>query len=185
MIIDFDNYIIRPLEENDLLTYFSFVSRNRKRLENFFAGTVSKTYTLEDTKLFMQNMFSRRALNEYYPYITLNKITNDFVSFIDLKNIDWSIPKSELGCYTDIEYTGKGITTIAIQQFVKYSFLEFNFNKIYLRTHVTNIAAQNIAEKCGFEREGIIRRDYKTTSGRIVDLIYYGRLNDNLSSKEE
>jgi RimJ/RimL family protein N-acetyltransferase len=185
MNIEFDNYIIRPLEQNHLLCYFDFVNRNRKRLENFFSGTVSKTNTLEETIYFIREMLSRRSSNEYYPYLMINKVTNEFVSFIDLKNIDWSIPKSELGCYTCTEYTGKGITTVAIQQFVNHSFLEFNFKKIFLRTHVTNIAAQNIAEKCGFEREGIIRMDYKTTSGRIVDLIYYGKLNDNYSLQEK
>jgi hypothetical protein len=29
-----------------------------------------------------------------------------------------------------------------------------------------------------FEVEGKIRRDYTTTSGELVDLIYYGLLND-------
>ncbi|MHB1278878.1 MAG: hypothetical protein ACYC1Q_10815 [Bacteroidia bacterium] len=34
-------------------------------------------------------------------------------------------------------------------------------------------------EETGFEVEGRIRRDYKTTSGELVDLIYYGQLGNN------
>ena len=59
-----------------------------------------------------------------------------------------------------------------------YCFDYFQFKKIFLRTHHTNKSAQAIAEKCGFEKEGVIRMDYKTTSGEIVDLIYYGKLNE-------
>jgi ribosomal-protein-alanine N-acetyltransferase len=33
-----------------------------------------------------------------------------------------------------------------------------------------------VAEKNGFILEGIIRSDYKTTSGVVVDLMYYGLL---------
>jgi RimJ/RimL family protein N-acetyltransferase len=64
--------------------------------------------------------------------------------------------------------------------FVEYCFAEYRFKKIFLRTHHSNIAAQRIAAACGFEIEGTIRMDYKTTSGEIVDLIYYGKLNNNL-----
>ncbi len=94
-----------------------------------------------------------------------------------MKNLDWSIPKAEIGCYTDETFAGKGITTKAMRLFLDYCFEHFKFKKIFLRTHHTNKAAQTLAEKCGFEKEGNIRMDYKTTSGEIVDLIYYGRLN--------
>jgi len=58
--------------------------------------------------------------------------------------------------------------------FISFCFNYFEFKKIYLRTHHSNKAAQSLAEKCGFEKEGIIRMDYKTSSGKIIDLIYYG-----------
>ena len=104
-------------------------------------------------------------------------MTNNFVAFIDLKNLDWSIPKTEIGCYTDEKHAGKGLTTKAINLFVDYCFESFEFKKIYLRTHDSNKAAQRVATKCGFKLEGIIRMDYMTTAGEIVDLMYYGRLN--------
>jgi RimJ/RimL family protein N-acetyltransferase len=61
--------------------------------------------------------------------------------------------------------------------FCDFSFEEHKFKKLFLRTHPTNLAARKIAEKCGFEVEGIIKRDYKTTSGELIDLVYYGRLS--------
>ena len=107
----------------------------------------------------------------------MDNLTNEFVAFIDLKNLDWSIPKTEIGCYTDKKIAGRGMTTKAMKLFVDYCFKNFEFKKIYLRTHHSNKAAQIVAEKCGFELEGTIRKDYITTAGEIVDLMYYGRLN--------
>jgi RimJ/RimL family protein N-acetyltransferase len=180
MILNFDDYIIRPLEISDLNPYFNLVERNRKRLEDFFTGTVSKTKDIAATQLFLEEINEKRNQKLYYPFIVVHQSTNEFVAFFDLKNIDWSIPKTEIGCYTDEGFTNKGVTTKAMQLFIDHCFTTFQFKKIFLRTHHSNIAAQRVAIACGFEIEGTIRMDYKTTSGEIVDLIYFGKLNTNI-----
>ncbi|GAA4272174.1 GNAT family protein [Aquimarina gracilis] len=179
-MINFENYTIRPLELRDLEPYFYLVDRNRKRLEDFFTGTVSRTANITETASFLQEIVQKREAKQYFPYLLVDNTTNDFIAFFDLKNVDWSIPKTEIGCYTDEKYSGKGLTTRAMKLFIPYCFDHFNFKKIFLRTHHSNKAAQVLAEKCGFEVEGVIKMDYKTTSGEIVDLIYYGKLNHEI-----
>lgn len=175
-MITFEHYIIRPLTIDDLDPYYDLVHRNRKRLEDFFAGTVSKTEDITATKNFLLEMDERRKNREYFPYIVVDNVTKHFVAFIDLKNVDWTIPKTEVGCYTDEQYAGQGMTTKAMKLFVDFCFEKFDFKKIYLRTHESNKAAQMVAEKCDFELEGTIRMDYITTAGVLVDLMYYGRI---------
>jgi ribosomal-protein-serine acetyltransferase len=174
--MQFDNYSIRLLTTADTTAYFAVIEKNRKRLEDFFAGTVLKTKTLEDTRNFITDITRRITDRTYFPYIIIENTTNSIIGFLDLKNIDWIIPKSEVGCYIDEDYAGKGITSKAFQCFCDYCFEEYQFQKLFLRTHHTNTSARRVAEKCGFEIEGTIRRDYKTSSGEIVDLIYYGKL---------
>lgn len=176
-MVTFDNYSIRPLESSDLGNYFSMVEKNRKRLEDFFTGTVSRTKTFEDTEFFLSELIQKRENKLYYPFIIENPDNGEFIGFIDIKNIDWNIPKAELGCYTDEDYAGKGITSKAFSLFVEYCFEHFGFTKLFLRTHESNFAAQKLADKAGFQIEGKIRKDYKTTKGEVVDLIYYGRVN--------
>lgn len=174
--MQFDHYTIRPLTIQDLNPFYQLVDRNRSRLESFFTGTASKTKTREDTLAFINDMTRRAAERTYFPYVIVDTNNNQLVGFLDLKNIDWSIPKSEMGCYIDRDYAGKGITTKAFRLFCDHCFDVYSFQKLFLRTHHNNLAARRIAEYCGFEIEGTIRRDYKTTSGEIIDLIYYGRL---------
>jgi RimJ/RimL family protein N-acetyltransferase len=174
--MQFDNYSIRLLTEEDLEGYFELVENNRKRLEDFFTGTVSKTQTLEDTRTFLVDILQRANNKTYFPYIIVEDDSRKIVGFLDLKNLDWSVPKSEVGCYIDEHYAGQGITTKAFCLFCDFCFKEYGFQQLFLRTHETNTSARRVAEKCGFEIEGTIRKDYKTTSGELVDLIYYGRL---------
>lgn len=173
----FDDYTIRLLTIQDLDAYFQLVERNRQRLEDFFAGTVSKTKTFEDTRISITEIVQRSNNKTYFPYIIIDNSNGKIAGFLDLKNIDWNIPKSELGFYIDKDYANKGIVTTAIRLLCDFCFSEYKFQKLFLRTHDSNTSARRVAEKCGFEIEGTIRRDYKTTSGEIVDLIYYGRIN--------
>ncbi|NOT36633.1 MAG: GNAT family N-acetyltransferase [Saprospiraceae bacterium] len=173
----FSNFTIRPLTINDLDAYFRLVDKNRKRLEDFFTGTVSKTKTFEDTKQFLLDIVQRSKDRTYFPYIIIDNSNQKIAGFIDLKNIDWNIPKSEMGLYIDEDYANQGISTKAFGVFCEHCFSEHKFQKLFLRTHQNNTYARKVAENCGFQIEGTIRRDYKTTSGEIVDLIYYGRIN--------
>jgi len=173
----FDNFTIRLLTIGDLDAYFQLVDQNRERLEDFFTGTVSKTKTLEDTRKFLLDIIQHIKDKTYFPYIIIDSSNQRIAGFLDLKNIDWNIPKSEMGLYIDKGYTNRGISTKAFNVFCDFCFEEHKFKKLFLRTHYNNTFARRVAEKCGFEIEGTIRRDYKTTSGEIVDLIYYGRIN--------
>lgn len=175
-MVTFDHYTVRLIELRDLEKYFSLIDNNRKRLEDFFTGTVSRTRTFEDTESFLKEIIQKRYAKLYYAFVIEDNENKEFVGFIDIKNIDWNIPKAELGCYTDERYAGKGITSNAFSSFVDYCFNHFGFAKLFLRTHESNLAAQKLAEKSGFQIEGKIRKDYKTTKGEVVDLIYYGKI---------
>ncbi|GGI57631.1 GNAT family N-acetyltransferase [Winogradskyella haliclonae] len=177
--MQFDNYNIRLLQNSDIDAYYKMVSKNRKRLEDFFTGTTSRTKTFEDTKAFLAEMLEKVNKREYFPYIIEDTKTHTIAGFLDLKNVDWKIPKTEMGLYIDEKYAGKGLSTKAFILFCEHCFKEHGFRKLFLRTHPKNHSARKIAEKAGFKIEGTIRCDYKTTSGQLVDLIYYGKLNDD------
>lgn len=178
-MIAFDHYLIRLIEEKDLDAYFDLIERNRDRLAAFFTGTVSRTKTFEDTKIFLEEIVEKSKNKIYLPYLLIDTNENNIIGFFDIKNIDWNLPKAELGSYTDENQTGKGLTTLAFRHFVNHCFGYYGFEKLFLRTHESNVAARKVAEKCGFIIEGKIRKDYKTTAGELVDLIYYGKIKED------
>lgn len=176
--MQFDNYHIRLLQQGDASAYFGLIEANRSRLEDFFAGLVSKTKTLEDTSAFLSGIEDKIREKTYFPFIVTDNTGGHIVGFIDVKNIDWNIPKAELGCFMDNRYAGKGIAKKALELVIAHLFRESGFNKLFLRTHESNIAARAVAEQCGFEVEGIIRKDYRTTKGELIDVLYYGLLKN-------
>lgn len=173
----FDNYLLRLVNSNDVQAYFDLVDINRKRLEDFFAGTVAKNKSMEDTGTFIAEVIEKAAKKTYFPFVIIDKSTQRMIGYADIKNIDWNIPKAELGYFIDKDYEGKGITTKALSKIIEYCFEVLQIRKIFLRTHESNISSRKVAEKNGFRVEGNIRSDYKTTSGVIIDVMYYGLLS--------
>jgi ribosomal-protein-serine acetyltransferase len=176
--MQFDHYTIQALRSEDLDLFFQLIDKNRPRLEGFFAGTVARTRTREDTARYVEEIVQKAAAKTYLPFLLFNNDTRLPIGFMDVKNIDWHIPKGELGFFMDESYAGKGIAAKALELFCTYCFTEMGFNKLFLRTHESNKPARNIAEKSGFLLEGTLRHDYKNTAGELVDLLYYGKLAD-------
>lgn len=178
--MQFDHFRIQLITIADTDAYFRLIEQNRSRLEDFFAGTVAKTKTAADTAVFVQDIVKKSGDRTYFPYIVKDDLSGNIAGFIDVKNIDWNVPKAELGCFADAAYAGRGVAHKALSLVIQHLFTGMGFNKLFLRTHSSNTAARALAEKCGFEKEGLIRRDYRTTKGELADLIYYGRINETI-----
>src|SRR5688500_4468270 len=130
----FDNYLLRPLEKKDVQGYFELIDTNRKRLEDFFAGTVARNRTLEDTRIFVPEVIGKAAGRTYFPFVIIDTTTHTIIGYTDIKNIDWNIPKAEIGYFIDKDYEGKGIISKAVKKIVEYCFNELKPHKIFLRT---------------------------------------------------
>lgn len=172
----FDNFNITDFNADQSDSFFNLIDRNRTRLEDFFAGTVSKTKTLEDTRNYCRIIDKKVKDKIYFPFIITNKEDNAFIGLIDIKNIDWNVPKAEIGYFIDSDYEGKGIITKALGCVVEYLIETYQFKKMLCRVNSKNQGSIAVAIKNKFQLEGTIRNDYRTTKGDIVDLNYYGRV---------
>ena len=76
---------------------------------------------------------------------------------------------------------GRGIATEALELVVAWAFQTNEVVRLQLVTHVGNVASQRVAERCGFQREGILRawQPVKTTQ---PDVVMWSRLATDRSS---
>ncbi|WP_298902835.1 GNAT family protein [uncultured Psychroserpens sp.] len=164
------------MQANEGEAFFNLIDNNRVRLEDFFAGTVSKTRTLDDTLVYCKEIETRIKSKTYFPYMIIDINTNAFVGLVDVKNIDWNVPKAELGYFIDSKYSGKNITSKAVGIVIDYLTEIYKFRKLLCRVGSKNTGSIRVALNNNFDLEGTIRNDYRTTKGDIVDLNYYGRV---------
>jgi len=171
----FENFGIFELDTNRSSSFYKLISNNKTRLEDYFAGIVAKNKTLKDTEGFCKAIEQKAKEKNYFPFVITNSVDHTLIGFIDVKNIDWSVPKAEIGYFIDQNYEGKGIITKAVTHLIEYLTNEYHFKKLLCRANSQNSGSIKVALKNGFEYEGTIRNDYRTTNNEIIDLNYYGK----------
>ena len=178
MIARFFNLNFRLLTNDDAPQLLALIERNRVRLRDYFpvtSGTITNlgtAYNYTDKQL-------KQALDKEQYLFVLADDNHDLKGLFFIKNIDWRVPKGELAYFIDTKLEGRGIMTRTMAEIVNYSFHTLGMNKLFLLTGIDNIPSRRIAEKNGFEVEGILRKNFKITSGELVDMVYYGKLREN------
>jgi RimJ/RimL family protein N-acetyltransferase len=122
--VEFENYKIRIIEKEDTKSYFDLIENNRPRLADFISGIVSKTKSIHDTEVFIDEIIEKNTNETYYPYVIIDTINNQMIGFFDVKNIDWNIPKAEIGYFIDKNHTGKVIAKKALNGIVSHFFFK-------------------------------------------------------------
>nr|PNR42958.1 hypothetical protein PHYPA_017790 [Physcomitrium patens] len=81
------------------------------------------------------------------------------------------------------EYWGKGVMTEANALAVKAGFTEFGLHRIQAYTLPTNIGSQRVLEKCGFQREGLLR-NFVRLRGKLSDVFVFAICRDDQNVDE-
>jgi RimJ/RimL family protein N-acetyltransferase len=66
----------------------------------------------------------------------------------------------------------RGLATRAVKTLSAWALAEGGFDRLELTTHPENIASQRVAEKAGFEREGLVPRYVATPSGPRDSVVF-------------
>lgn len=171
------NYELKPIKEEEYLKLFELLAKNRSRLQRYFPNTIKEIATKEDSRKHLKDSDLKRNKKEKYLLGIYDE--ENLIGYINVKNIEWEVPKCEIGYFIDEDYEGKGIMTKQIKKTVDYCFNELGMMKIYLRIGKENEGSRIIAKKTGFEKEGILRKEFRTETGELIDLEYYGIVNEN------
>ena len=168
-------YLLRLIEERDYIQFFELIDHNRDRLKRYFPNTVKAVSTIDDAKKHLKDSIAKRLRRENYLFGLYN--SEKLIGYINVKNIVWTIPKCELGYFIDEASQGKGLMTKYIGEVLRFCFDDLKIVKVYLRIAKENIGSIRIAEKNGFKKEGILRKEFRIETGELIDVEYYGKVN--------
>jgi len=77
---------------------------------------------------------------------------------VELRDIDETHGRAALGiAIGEKEYWSRGYGTDAVKQVLRYAFEEMELRRVELYTDEDNVQGIRCYEKCGFEREGLLR----------------------------
>ncbi len=161
-----------PLDVQHKDAYYLLIFENKEELKESFPITVLNTTTPAKTRIYLKNL-QENWLQDKGGKLGI-WLDTTLIGMIMIKNIDWSIPKCELGYFVGAAFSRKGYATEALKAILNYCFNDLNFAKVFVRVIATNTASLALAEKCGFIREGYLKDEYRTGDQQLVDLVYFG-----------
>jgi [ribosomal protein S5]-alanine N-acetyltransferase len=82
---------------------------------------------------------------------------------------------AEIGYWLGEPYWGRGIMSAALAAFTGFAFPGFRLRRLYALVLEWNPASMRVLEKCGYVREGVLRRN-ALKDGAVADEIVYARL---------
>jgi RimJ/RimL family protein N-acetyltransferase len=85
------------------------------------------------------------------------------------------VRSGHFGYWLGEPYWGRGIMTAAVRATADYVFDHFDIDRLEAPVFEWNPASMRVLEKCGFTREGVLRRSI-FKDGQLIDSVLYARV---------
>jgi ribosomal-protein-serine acetyltransferase len=171
-----DDAELRPLALDDADELYGLVERNRVYLARWMPWAAGQT--LEGTAGFISSAEQRRSKNNgFEAAIVLDGL---IVGATGFPGVDWVARSTSIGYWLDEAHQGRGLMTRAVRALIDHAFGEWQLHRIEIQAAVDNQRSRAVAERLGFEQEGILR-EAERIGDRYHDLVVYGLLTTERS----
>ncbi len=93
-----------------------------------------------------------------------------------LHRMDWTVRKFEIGYWIRPEAAGQGHVSEAVRLLTALAFDALAARRVEIRCDPHNTRSRAVAERCGFELEGILRKEALGVDGHPRDTCVYSRI---------
>lgn len=112
----------------------------------------------------------------------LETLDGEVLTMSGLTGLDTDILKMESYIFVDPNSKTKGLGKKTLYLQCIHAFEILRIKKIYAYIDSDNFASQNLYEKIGFKKEGVLRFETKREN-KLIDRYYYGCLINDLNEK--
>lgn len=159
---------IRYQKVSDAKRFYEILSN-----PNFIYFT-SKPKSIEDEKKWLKGNRERRKNNFEWSYAIL--YGDKIVGAVGIKINSHRKYVGEIGYFLDEKYWGKGITTEAVKLAEKEGFDKLGLTRIEIVMQPENKGSEKVAIKCGYNKEGLLKKAVEGTDGKKKDVLMYAKV---------
>lgn len=132
--------------------------------------------SVEESELSCRNAYGRYLLNEDLMVLMFLRETGALVGGSGLHHPNWKLRQFEIGYWGRTRYSGHGLVTEGVRSLAEHALGALGATRVYLTTDVRNIRSWRLAERAGFELEGVLRNERLDQQQRLRDTKVYARV---------
>ncbi|MFI4990789.1 MAG: GNAT family N-acetyltransferase [Solirubrobacterales bacterium] len=174
-----DGYRLRALVDRDTPELHALIERNRARLAHWIHWAQSQTE--QDTCAFIGRA---RAMEREGSGLSRAVLAAGSLAGVVGITVDRANRSAAVGYWLDGDSEGKGVITAAVAALADDGFARWQLRRIEILADVENRASCAVAERLGFQREGVLRQSYRVDDERYSDDAVYSMLASDPSRGE-
>lgn len=128
----------------------------------------------EDFDNYIQNTLTQKANGICYPFLIIDKATNQVAGSTRYGYLNHTSQKCEIGwTWYGKDFQGTGLNKACKYELLKFGFEKIQFKRIQFSADFENTRSQSAIEKLGALKEGLFRNNYIDSEGKSKDDVYY------------
>lgn len=171
-----DEVIVRPLRAEDAEGFFHLCHAERDRIRTYFPITSERTADERSATAYVRDLVEQAQRGDTCCFLVYVPGIGAPAGAVFLKSFDRRVPKCEMAYFVAAKHQGQGVASAAVAWATDEAIRQQGMERVFLRIDPQNVASIRVAEKNGFEREGLLRHDFRTADGRLLDVLVLARL---------
>lgn len=141
---------------------------------------IPQPYNVAEARIWTEQAASYWREGTAAPFALVGADTGEVIGGVGFRWVDLPHAVGEVGYWLRREARGRGLTTRAVRLISDWALETLGCERLQLRADELNLASQRVAEKAGFQREGVLRSSQLSVRhGRRIDFVMYSRLPDD------
>lgn len=156
------------LEDSDAPELHRLIEHNRGELAKWIQWAAEQTP--EQTLAFIRRARAKADDNTGHEYAIVSD--GRIVGIVGFPVIDCANRTAAIGYWLDEEHQRRGMMTTAVAALAAHAFDAWQLNRLEIRIDVDNVRSRSLAERLGFQLEGIAREAYRVGDRLNDDAVY-------------
>ena len=150
MQLNFDSFIIQPINQKDAWSLCNFIVANEDRLQSYFPSTLAQNLNPTLSNIFVEKKVKQFDLKEEFLFTIKENESKNFVGLVYIKEVNWTKKQGEFAYCIGYTHEDKGITSKAVNLLSKYAFSELRLETLQIISHKNNFSSVKVATNNNF-----------------------------------
>lgn len=173
MIASFNGFEINALHAGDAWKICDFCVSNADRLKRYFPKTLEQNLNPTLSQLFVDKKVKQFKSKTEFLFTLKHTETRQLVGLIYLKELNWQTKQGEFAYAIDYEFSGKGITTKAVDKLIKYAFTDLGLKTLQIIANKDNDASIKVALNNNFKWQKTLPKAFTPPNETALDMELY------------
>ncbi|MBV0929894.1 GNAT family N-acetyltransferase [Lentilactobacillus sp. IMAU92037] len=168
-----DKIAFKLPEKTNAAELLALIDEDRHELGKWLPWAKT-TLSPNDEINFLQYGIEKMAKGDFWFAIIL--FNGEPAGMIDLHEFAHEHSRCQMGYWLARRFQGQGIMHLAVSALTTIAFNDLNINRLEILADVENQKSRNVAERCGFHQDAILKQ-YAFYNGQFRDMVLYSKLN--------